>query len=256
MGCERNVNLAPSVDRILIGVPATGHFRFLATIDAGGFLCAPANRGAEAIHGSVASADNHDAFAGRSIAGKLRETGVVFCSRKGKAWTTPFRSAPGISSGWDFRESKPRKTALKLERRSPRARSAPSLRFELEHHAAFLEDINPALDDGAFDAEGGSAVDQQASGQDAGVENRDGIAFAGEFFSRGQAARAGTDDGDFKAIRRRGGDIHLAVLEGVFNQELFDGIDGDGFRDAIEDALVFAEADRWGNSGCRFRRDW
>lgn len=116
----------------------------------------------------------------------------------------------------------------------------PEFDAQAESYAVAFEDVDAAIDDGLIEAEGGGAIDEEAAGDEAVIEHCDGVAEAGEDIGAGESTGAGADDGDAVSVGGEGWGIGLVVGEGVVVEELFDGVDGDGFSFAADHAQGFA----------------
>ncbi len=102
-----------------------------------------------------------------------------------------------------------------------------------------LEAVDLGLDDVLGQAELGNAVDQHPAGGVEGLEDGDVVAELGELARGGQASRAGTDDGDPLAGRRRIGVAELLEMGlGPVRDVALEVANGDRF------ALLAPQADQ------------
>ena len=96
-----------------------------------------------------------------SMGAQSNGTGVVFCSRKGKACRTPRNSAPGTSSAPRLPRIKPEKDRVKLPPQFAERQALIELHPKLEDHPSLLQYVNAALDDGTLHLEGRRPIHQQ-----------------------------------------------------------------------------------------------
>ena len=145
------------------------------------------------------------------------------------ACMTPSSSRPGTGRSRGTVAPIATTTASNRLRRSAPVRSRADLDAGAEAGALGLHLPDPPVEDRLLHLELGDAVAQQAARLVGALVDGDGVAGAGQLLGRGQARRAGADDGDGLAgepLGRLGGD--RAVGEGAVDDADLDLLDRDG----------------------------
>ena len=155
-------------------------------------------RRADAVGAGVAAADDDDVLARRGDLAPRRGRPRHACwpTRYSIAKCTPARSRPGIGRS--------RGTVAPVgdhDRVVARAQVVPVMSMPIstpgaEPRALVLHLAQPAVEVALLHLEVGDAVAQQAADAVVALEDRDGVAGAGQLLRGGQAGGAGADDGD------------------------------------------------------------
>ena len=238
---------------IFILMAAAGHVRFVAPIDADGLAGAVTDGGAEAIHSRVAGAHDQYALAGNLDGGQFQRHGGGLLEDEGQGLDDALQVRAGNLQRPGLAGIEAEEDGVEPGAQLSEGEVLLELDAQAEDDAALLENLNPALDDGALHLERGRAVHEEAAGHQRRVEDGDGIPAPGQFIGAGQTAGAGADHRDAQAVRRGGAGIDLPVGKGVFGEELLDGPNGHRLGHAVENAGPFAQAVGRANPGADFR---
>ena len=119
---------------------------------------------------------------------------------------------------------------------------AADIGAEMEHDAAFLQQLPAAEHDVLLQLEAGDAVDHQPADAVVAVVDMHLVALAAQHLGRGEAARAGADDADrLRPLVAHADRLHPAVGERRVGDEALDRADGDAVEPLLDDAVALAQ---------------